>query len=269
MKLNFYVYGVMRADDLRGADALALRPVADPTAAVELVDCGRLRAVVSELEDDEILSTRRNMLGHAKALEALMGLGPVLPMRFGMIVPTKAQIAQAVELKESDLLGHLAAVQDCAEYGVRVAWDRDVAMRELVAANTELTDMYARLRGRTAAETHFERLDLGRKVEAALAAKRAQEAAGLLDRLRPFVKDVVSREAEEDIQLLKADFLVAQDQADAFAAALEAVESDAPERLKIKLVGPSPAYAFTKISLGWGDAPAPAGGAGGAASWAS
>ncbi|MEL6977971.1 MAG: GvpL/GvpF family gas vesicle protein [Pseudomonadota bacterium] len=270
MALNYYVYGVMRAADLMSDRALSFRPVVDADAPIELIACGGLRAVVSEIEATEILSTRRNLLGHAKALEALMAVGPVLPMRFGVIAPTQAQIAQAVELKLEALQDHLAAFDGCAEYAVRIAWRREAAMRELVAENAALKTAHDRLRGRSAAETHFERLDLGRAVEAALLAKRAAEAATYLDRLGPLSRAVEAREPEEDIQVLKADFLVETDAVGAFSAALEAIEAEAPGRLAVKLVGPSPAYSFTKLSLGWGAAPASVGGGGeGAASWAS
>ncbi|MEM9726768.1 MAG: GvpL/GvpF family gas vesicle protein, partial [Pseudomonadota bacterium] len=215
-------------------------------------------------------STRRNMLAHAKALETLMGFGPVLPMRFGMIAPTEAQIAQAIDLKQDALLEHLASVEGCAEYGVTIAWERAEAMREVVAATPALKTAYERLAGRSAAETHFDRLELGRRVEGALFSKRIEEAAKLTERLAPLAREIAEREPEEDIQVLKADLLIKQDRAAALSALLEEIEAEAPGRLRIKLVGPSPAYAFSKLTLGWGDAaPSRAGGQGGPAAWVS
>ncbi len=245
---NFYVYAVARA----GADLdLDFRPVSAPGAAPFAIDCGPLTVVASPIEVDEVLSTRRNMLGHAKALETLMARADVLPMRFGLITAEIARIQATIAANEGALLAALDDLAGAVEFGVKISWDREVAMREVVDARPELKRAYLALQGRSPTETHYQRIELGRQVDAALEAKRAAERAETLDRLAPLARQIASGAPEDEMMLLKADVLVDRGGQDALTAELEAIEAAAPGRLSVKIVGPGPAYTFVTLQLSW------------------
>lgn len=248
MPANFYVYAVAPA----GADLdLDFKPVSAPGESPFAIECGPLSVVASPIEVDEVLSTRRNMLGHAKALETLMAGADILPMRFGLITAEIERIQATVDANAEPLLAALDDLSGAVELGIKISWDREIAMREVVAAQPDLQRAYIALNKRSATETHYQRIELGRKVDAALEAKRTEERHRALERLAPLARTVASGAPEDEMMLLKADALVDRSGVDALVAELEMIEAEAPGRLSVKIVGPGPAYSFVSLQLAW------------------
>ncbi|MEO1328922.1 MAG: GvpL/GvpF family gas vesicle protein [Pseudomonadota bacterium] len=245
---NVYIYAVARA----GADLdLAFKPVSAPGDEPFLVACGPLTVIASPIDVDEVLSTRRNMLGHAKALETLMARADVLPMRFGLITAEVDRIRATIAANEDPLLAALDDLAGAVECGIKVSWDRETAMREVVAARPELQSAYKALAARSATETHYQRIELGRKVDAALETKRTEERHRLIERLEPLTRSLAFGAPEDEMMVLKADALLDRVAQADLVAALEAVEAEAPGRLTVKIVGPGPAYSFVSLQLAW------------------
>lgn len=249
---NLYVYALMRAEDPSGFDFPA---VDAPDAEVRSLGCGPVQAVVSSIEDAEILSTRRNMLTHARALENLMEAGPILPMRFGLITTTPDQIRSTVVQHADRLRSMLDDLEGCVEMGVKISWDRARVMQEIVANQPDLAATYKALQGRDERETHYQRVELGRRVEAAMTSKRALEEAEYAKLLRSIARDAVIHEPDDELMALKADFLIHRDREPELQAALEAIEARDPERLTISYVGPAPVYNFVNLQLNWAAPP--------------
>src|SRR5256885_17143858 len=55
-------------------------------APVGRVVSGRLAALVSPVEAEELKATRRDLLSHSAVLERAIAAGPVLPLRFGIVL---------------------------------------------------------------------------------------------------------------------------------------------------------------------------------------
>lgn len=250
---QLYVYAVMRAEDAPLLDSAA---VSAPGETLRSISCGALQAIVSPIDTDEVMATRRNLTTHARALEALMDWGPILPMRFGLVTTEADAVRATLAPHEELLLAELSNLQECVEMGVRISWDRATAMREIVAEDPNLRRAYERIAGRPETEVHYEKVELGRRVAAALEAKQAAEGAALAARLGEHARDMVIHEGDDEMSVLKADFLIERLQEPALAAEIEALESEAPDRLTIKYVGPAPAYNFVKLRLAWAGAAA-------------
>lgn len=256
---RLYVYAILRSADLAATeDAARFKPVApslDRDPEPRLIDCGAVTVVASATDEEEILSTRRFMMGHARALEQLMTAGPVLPIRFGLVAPSAERIAAAIVAQSQTMADKLDALDGTAEFGVRVDWRRELAFSRLMDTESDLMATRDKLAKRSAQETHFARADFGRAVEGRLEEKRREAASRLAARLRPLALDAVVRDTpmdpEGDLSVLKADYLLDLSARDAFAAALDAIEAEDEALLSIKLVGPAPAYNFVNLSLDW------------------
>lgn len=254
-----YVYAVMRAADLAAApDAHDFKPVAaalERDATPALIDCGPVLVIASATDEEEVLSTRRFMLGHARALEQLMTAGPALPMRFGLVAPSAERVAAAIAAQAEALAAKLDDLDGAAEFGVRIDWRRELAFSRLMDSEADLTAARDKLAKRTAQESHYARIDFGRAVEGRLDEKRREAASRLAARLRPFARAAVVQSAaldpEGDLPVLKADYLVDLSRRAALTAELDAIEAEDDALLSIKLVGPAPAYNFVDLSLDW------------------
>lgn len=245
---SLYVYGVMRADD---APSLGFKAVSAPGEAPQRVVSGAVQAIVSPIELDEVMPARRNLLAHAKGLEIMMEAGPVLPMRFGLIAATEEMVAATLAANEKELLERLDELTNKAEFGVRVAWTREALMREVVNRYPDLRRAYDALAGKSEVATHYERVELGRRVESAMHDFKHEEAVRCATAIEAIAERTVSQDPDDDLTALKMDCLVTLARADELAAALEELQAGRDADFDIKLVGPSPAYNFTKLSLDW------------------
>lgn len=254
-----YVYGLVTP----GA-AASLGPILPGLAAlggapeVSLQDLGPVAALVSAHDGSEVLQTRRNMLAHTRVLEAVMPATTVLPMRFGIVADSPDALAASLAPRGDELTGLLVRFDGLAEYALRIGWDRDVAMRTLVAASPELRARHAALRDK-GAEAHYARIDLGRAVAEALDRRRQAAEKTLLATLRPLAKDTILRAPEEDVETLRADFLLPGGAEAGFLAAIEAacarLDFAPGTSPRIRCVGPAPIYNFVSISLAQGPLP--------------
>jgi hypothetical protein len=130
-----YVYGLIRAEDHGPISAPA---VGDPTQPVTLVGCGRIAALVSAIDQLEIMPARRHMLAHTKVLEAAMADRPVLPMRFGIIVPRPGTLLQAVGPRCQELRALLDRIDGRIEVALKASWDEQMMWREVAAEHPRL-----------------------------------------------------------------------------------------------------------------------------------
>lgn len=241
-----YVYGLARADAVGSVEAPA---VLNPETGFSWVIAGDIAALTSVVDTAEIMSTRRNMLAHAKVLETAMAQRAILPMRFGVVADTEAALIAAITPKQDALIAELGRLDGHVEIGVKVTWSRETAMAAVLRDDPALAGERDALQGEDPRATHFARIELGRKVGEALAARRGDAEAAWLNRLTPLAVDHVVHSTEEDLQVLRAAFLVRTDEEGAFAAAVEAASDDEGPEASVKYVGPAPVYNFVSVVL--------------------
>lgn len=245
---HLYVYGIVGS----GLDDLPeLAPVGG-MAAPRLLTVGDVAALVSTLDVPDLLPTRRNLLAHTRVQEALLPLAPLLPVSFGTILPDEDAIMALLEAQSARLTGELARIQGHVELNVRAAWKDGAIFREVIAEEPEIRKARDRLRDQPGGDGYGDRIELGRMIEAALAARRERDAARLLSRLEAVASEVVSLTPQGEQGVLNAAFLVPSVAETAFDAAVNALDEAHGARLDFTYVGPVPPYNFVRLSLGEG-----------------
>ncbi|MGL4243555.1 MAG: GvpL/GvpF family gas vesicle protein, partial [Beijerinckiaceae bacterium] len=171
-----YVYAISRAD----AAAPAQMPcVGNPAGTLSMIRTGELAALVSEIDEPEIMAARRHMLAHTKIVEAAMASASILPMRFGIIVDDAAAIARSVLPKQAELLAMLDALDGRIEAGIRASWNEAVLYKEIVAARPDIARRAEALARINPTAAYYDRIELGREVDSAMAVKRFEENKAL------------------------------------------------------------------------------------------
>jgi hypothetical protein len=247
-----YAYGI----------AEAATPLAGATlgpglggAAVEVLPAGGLVVLAGPAPDGPVQATRRAMLAHTAVLERALAVADLLPLRFGTVAPDAATLTQAVATHAGALRSALAGVAGRVELGVKASWREGVAWREILAADTALRALRDRLRARPPAETYYERIELGRRVEAALAARREGETAAILAELAPLAERAEALATPEEEMVLNRAFLVRREAEPEFDAAMRRLAERHAERLEFRYVGPVPPYNFVSLRADWLAAP--------------
>jgi hypothetical protein len=258
MSAYLYVYAVTRAGE-QAPEGLAC--VANPDGVLETLRIGPLSVIVSAIFEPEVMAARRHMMAHTRVLEAAMAHMTLLPMRFGIIVDGPANIAAAIEPKTADLLALLAELDGRIEAGVRASWNEAVLYREIVAARPDIGRRAEALAKVNQSAAYYDRIDLGREVDSAMAVKRFEEKKALMARLKPFAVRHADLKEGDDMNVMNVALLVDRSGEDALIAAIEAIDREDGERLRIKVVSPAPVYNFVKLRLEFAPASEPLKGA--------
>jgi hypothetical protein len=244
---GWYLHGVARGDVAALRAALSDEPGA--TGQPDVTELDRYLVIHAPAPEGEVPATRRRMLGHARVLERAMTVGDVLPMRFGHVVRDPALLGSVLRDAAPAIEAEFSRLSGRSEVGVRLSVPREAALAALMRAMPDLQRRAADARraGLTG------QIDFGRHVAEALDRARQAAQRRLIERLRPHVDDVQPGTPDSDVQLLRAEFLMRKDAETAFADAMMAAARDEADRIgcdpDLRLVGPSPAYHFIRLTL--------------------
>jgi hypothetical protein len=224
-------------------------PALTDGARIERVAADDLALLVSRVRPDELrvdeddLSESGRLAtlarGHDAVVRSAAGVGPVLPLRFGTVVPDEAAARRLLAEHAAAARAQLRRVGDSREWGVKLV--RHVG--EPVAAGPRPT-------GEQVSGTEY----LARRRQALhdrdAAERSAAEAAELLEAaLRPRAREALRRGGSPGSSLLlDLAFLVPPEGESAFlAAAAELREDLQPDGLEVEVSGPWPAYSFATL----------------------
>ncbi|MFF0430926.1 GvpL/GvpF family gas vesicle protein [Streptomyces sp. NPDC004327] len=235
--MSLYVYSVIAAEHPCRLDGLT--GVGTEPAPVRAVTAGRLRAVVSDV-DEEIRPRRRDLAVHQEVQDRLMADGTVLPLQFGYTAPDDQAVAQVLLEQADGYLEALERLRGCAEYQVKASQDEDVLLREILYASDRARQLNDRIRGGDP-DPRLP-LELGELVAAEVRDRREDLAAGLIRSLVPLARDHSVR-APADGDILNISLLVHDDDKNAFLEA-EARLAEQVEDVEFRFNGPLPPYSF-------------------------
>jgi hypothetical protein len=239
-----YVYCIIEA-----VDALRFGPIglgAEPSE-VYTVHYKTLAAVVSDAPLEVLDSTRENVLAHERVNETVMREHTVIPMSFGTIFKTREDIMELLRSAAEAFGDVLNKMQNKLEFGLKVLWDRDQAVRQLEDEDEDISRLKDEISGQKG-PTYFARMQYGRLVDAALQSRSERYVADILDLLRDV--SVASRINKPigDKMIMNAAFLISRDQEGAFDSKVKSIAGRF-DKLTFKYTGPWPPYNFVNIRL--------------------
>jgi hypothetical protein len=220
-------------------------------ADVSVLPAGGFHAIVSPAPDEPPAPTRRHMLAHTAVLERATAAVDMLPVRFGTVAPDTTALGRCLAGHAREMAAALAGIEGSVELGLRVSWKEGVVFQEILDADPGLRSLRDRLRTRPVAESYQARIELGRRVEAALAARREAEADVLLKVLSPLARNATALHSSEENMILHRAFLVRRAEEARFDAAVAALEAEHGERLAFRYVGPVPPFNFVSLRAEW------------------
>jgi hypothetical protein len=251
--MALYVYGVMRASDWPH-DAKNDEDEQGPP--VRAVDHGMICALVSEFDGDTLRVRRETLLAHSDVLRRAMGNGPVLPLRFGVVLPDESAVQhQLLEPQAPRFAARLDALDGKVEMQLKVSFLESPVLRSVLISDPELAKMAEHVRFLSDAAGHFERIRLGELV--AVEVERRAELAGreLTAALEPFVDAVSIGERHHEHMALNAAFLVDEARLEEFDAAVERLSMERAGEMQFRLIGPLPPHSFAEREWEKGSAP--------------
>jgi len=239
-----YVYGIVRA----GAGVPRVPGVLGSSVAV--VPERQVAALVSVVADERVRAKRRDLLAHSDVLQEAHGGGVVLPLRFGTLFPSEEELrAGFLGPRHDELRSLLDRFEGLGEMRLRASYhDEQSVLGEIVAEDQQV----ARLREatRTGAASHAQLVRLGELVAARLEARRAADGDEIVRRLSEGAVDVNVDAPEGDLGVVKASFLVREQDRRRFDELLEATALRLRHLVDFTCTGPLPPHSFVAIAGG-------------------
>jgi hypothetical protein len=239
-----YVYCIIEAGEPMKFGPIGIG--ADPSD-VHTVHFRNLAAVVSDAPLEVLDSTRENVLAHERVNETVMRDHTVIPMSFGTIFKTRDDIVELLRSAAEAFNDVLNKMRNKLEFGLKVLWDRDQAIREVESEDEDIGRLKQEI-SMQKGPTYFARMQYGRLVDAALQARSERYMSAILDELRDV--SVASRINKPigDKMIMNAAFLISRDREAAFDAKVKLIAGRF-DRLTFKYTGPWPPYNFVNIRL--------------------
>ncbi|HEX2940972.1 MAG TPA: GvpL/GvpF family gas vesicle protein [Rhodopila sp.] len=245
MSRPIYIYGLVRGGDVT-QPALGTG-LGD--APIRLLPASDLAVLVSDLPPGTVARSRRNMIAHTRVLERATARVDVLPLRFGTVAPHANALTQCISTNIDKLRAALDDVAGRVELGLKASWRDGVIFNEIVRSEPDLGLLRDRLRSRPAQETYYDRLELGRRVEAALVARRTFETKIILGELSSLA------EREADLPIVSEDmifnraFLLRRKDEPLFDERVQTIGNRHGARIDFLYVGPVPPYSFVTVQV--------------------
>ena len=106
-----------------------------------------MAAVVSDAPLEVLDSTRENVLAHERVNETVMREHTVIPMSFGTIFKTREDIVELLRSAYEAFGDVLNKMQNKLEFGLKVLWDRDQAVREVEQEDEDISRLKKEISG--------------------------------------------------------------------------------------------------------------------------
>ncbi len=244
--MPLYVYGLMRADDVRKGLGLESGGRLPP---VEVIVSEDLAAIVGQVQQPVRLQ-RQALLAHSDLLQEAFKRGPVLPLRYGTVAQDRGALERdLIAPRRDQWAAQLDALAGKGEFQLKVSYREEQLLQSIVSSDAELKRSAQAIRGMPAEASHFQRINLGERINAVLAASRDADAQALLEQLQPLAVAVEIGALQQPMMVLNASFLVVSDAFDRFDAAAEQLAQRRKELMEFKLIGPMPAHSFAERAL--------------------
>jgi gas vesicle protein GvpL/GvpF len=238
-----YVYGIVEA----GRRALAGRGIAD--APLRLLEGDGSAALVSEIDADQARLGREAVLRHADVLERALKRGPVLPMRFGVVMSGPDEVhSRLLDEHAEELRAQLTEFAGKVEIRIRAIYDEESLMHDVVHGNADIAALRKAVRAGSDDATYYERIRLGELVAAAVERQRERDAEAIVDALATAALAVEISELTHERVVVQASFLVERDHLPKFDRVLDDIAAGYGGGIRFKYTGPLPPHSFVELA---------------------
>jgi hypothetical protein len=243
--MDAYVYGVIRASAVERSPGEGI-----DDQAVEVVTYDGLAALVSDAPNVPVKASRRNLMAHSRVLQSVIATTGVLPMRFGVVMPSREAVEGELLEANSQLLSeHLDVLEPYVELDVRGLSAERELMQSVVAERPDIARLRASIHGRPVESTYHERIRLGEMVAHAVAEKREDIAQYILAELESHAAAARPSDPVHDEMVANVAFLVERERVAEFDVAVDALGSTLTDpEVRVRYLGPLPPHNFVDLA---------------------
>jgi len=243
-----YVYGVGRHS--AGHADHEITGVSGQPAPVRAVEGGELVALVSDVPADWHAASRHDVAAHDRVLAELMRDRAIIPMRFGIVLPSDSAVRERLLVRHAGELAALAQrIEGREQMSVKAYYQDEALLRAVLTHRPELKRRADELERLPVVESQGQRIALGQDVAAAVEEQRALDEQTLVESLSGLADEVRIDPSTSERHLTTIQLLVQRDRRPQLDAAVKRLGQEYAERLALRYVGPLPPYSFCAFAL--------------------
>jgi hypothetical protein len=237
-----YVYGIAAPSAVIPA---SIAGIGGSPHGVSLVSFQRVAAITSAVSPDQPLGTPDDLRAHARVLDVLSALMPVLPMRFGGVMTDhQAVVDELLAPYHDEFAALLDVLRGHDQFTVKGRYLGDTALRETLLADPETLALRNKLHGTDPADYRNDRIRLGELIARSLDRQRVSDTEELVEQLAPRAAAVAQPNQGGRSTGVRVSFLVERSRTRDFEAAVEELGKHWEDRIRVQLLGPLAPYDF-------------------------
>jgi len=222
-------------------------------SGLRTIACGPFAAVVGDGPTAESGGRNREelvlrLLAHQKIVEQIMQASPVLPVKFGTVVPDEIGVYSFLERGGPAIGAAFDRLAGCVQIEILVKWDVEAVFAE-IAKEQAIAGLKEKWRVHIGAPEDALRFAIGKLVKQSLDRRRASLAASLFETLRAVAVDAIAYPATADQVALHLVLLMKSDRMTALDRRIEDLDVTHGGRLGFRVVGPLAPYSFATVEI--------------------
>ena len=258
---GWYFYGITRPGPLEPVLTEADGP--DEDGPLQLLAGGGLAALVRPVAltgyDRAVLEQRLSrapeleamVSSHHRVIEAVHARQAILPARLGTIYARPDDIVASLRAGHDALARQLERLDGCNEWAIHLFADRAAVREHVMTVDAELRALREALAGASRGRAFFLERQRRDRLESATREALVSLAQQAFDRLRRDVVDgeigaAGDRDAEGEVEILRASFLVRREDTERFLADVRS-SATIGEGVRCEWSGPWPPYSFASV----------------------
>jgi len=208
-----------------------------------------IAAVVSNSPIKEYPVSRENTLAHEVAIEEVMKEHTVLPVRFGTIAEDEERVKRILEKEHDKFKDLLDEIKGKKELGLKAIFKEDVIYKDILEKYEDIRKLKEKAATLPPEKTYYQRMQIGKTVEAALAKEKETFEKTILATLSPLAVDLKTNNTYGERMIINAAFLVNEDKEAEFDQRVGELDAKYGNKVKFKYVGTLPPFNFVNLLI--------------------
>ena len=252
MKRGISLYGVIKASELKEPEKIGIGNNAVPDVmTIRFMDIAAVASwnplVAHDSETREKIV--KGLAIHQFIVEKVMAQCTILPIKFGTMLETEEDVMVFLTNGYTLLRSELDRIEGKMELDVVANWQLSKAIQELSRHNSQIQEQQQNLARQGNKVSVEDKIKLGRSIERALNAEKAEYHQTMLQALKPGMEDVCLHDLVNDEMIFNAAFLLEKRNEEYFYTNIDTLDRTLEGNVNFRVVGPLPPYSFSTVLL--------------------
>lgn len=246
---GLYIYCINESKEPLSFGAAGIGGRGDAVYTVPFQDIG---AVVSNSPVKKYPVAREHLISHERVIEEVMKTHTVLPVRFATIAENVEKVRLILGREYSKFIELLKTMRGKKELGVKMLFQEHVVYKEILEKNDDIKTLKEEITALPPEKSYYQRMEIGRMVEAALQKEREFYKDDALRRLSPLCEEARTNSTYGELMIMNAAFLVAQEREAEFDREVQGLANRYNDKVRFKYVGTLPPFNFVNLAINVG-----------------